>query len=576
MHTQPESTAPLSAREKIAKLRARFIEQLPGRIDEATLLFERLQAEPANQDIAAELHRSLHNIKGTGRSFGFLELGFAAALGEDIAAQFLAIPTNPAPDDWRQLITQSLADMTAVMQTERAKFAANAALAAIEHPEDPAFTLPQSSTDLSAESAAEPPRDTGGRLIYICDDEVLTLDQLANQLICFGYEPVTFTEPEALHQAVLVRPPDAVIMDINFPQGRSAGTEILTTLRRETGRNMAAVFLSARNDFDARLAAVQAGGEAYFHKPARVMELIAAIDALTRKHEFEPYRILIIDDEPEVASYHSIILQEAGMITFQINEPDGLLEVLKEFRPDLVLMDMYMPACSGEHLAKLIRQVPDYVGLPIVFLSSETNQEKQFTAMRIGAEGFLTKPVVPNDLVAAVAIRAERMRTLRSLMARDSLTGLYNHTTTTQLLENGIATARRNKSSLSFVMIDIDRFKSVNDTHGHPAGDQVLLALARVLRKRLRNSDIIGRYGGEEFAIILPDIKIDQAARLINELRQDFSQVIFHSANGDFSCTFSAGIAAYPMHQRLELLREAADKALYEAKRSGRNRVVMD
>jgi diguanylate cyclase (GGDEF)-like protein len=237
---------------------------------------------------------------------------------------------------------------------------------------------------------------------------------------------------------------------------------------------------------------------------------------------------------------------------------------------------MYMPACNGRDLAKLIRQVPDYVGLPIVFLSSETDRKKQFSAMRVGAEGFLTKPVIPEDLVAAVAIRAERMRTLRSLMARDSLTGLYNHTTTTQLLASTIASAKRENGSLCFVMIDIDRFKSVNDTHGHPVGDQVILALSRVLQQRLRNSDIVGRYGGEEFAIILADVAVDRAAKLVNELREDFSRVVFHSSSGEFHCTFSAGIASYPTHLRLELLRGAADKALYEAKRSGRNCVVVD
>jgi diguanylate cyclase (GGDEF)-like protein len=242
----------------------------------------------------------------------------------------------------------------------------------------------------------------------------------------------------------------------------------------------------------------------------------------------------------------------------------------------MVLMDMYMPSCSGHELAMLIRQVPDYVGLPIVYLSSETDTQKQFSAMRVGAEGFLTKPVVPADLVAAVAIRAERMRTLRSLMARDSLTGLFNHTTTTQLLENAIGAAKREHAPLSFVMIDIDLFKAVNDTHGHPTGDQVIIALARVLQKRLRNSDIVGRYGGEEFAVILPGIDCQRAVKLIDDLRKDFARVKFHAAAGEFSCTFSAGVACYPDHRRMELLREAADRALYEAKRSGRDRVVVD
>jgi diguanylate cyclase (GGDEF)-like protein len=554
------ASAPSSARDKIAQLRATFLERLPTRVDQARLAFDRLQADPSDQAAVADLHRILHSLKGTSRSFGFRELGAAAALGEDLVAAWLDVPATPLPSNWQARLVAYLGHLA--MTVEAAALPASG-----DGRAEPVFALP----------VANNLDDTGtGRLIYICDDEVLTLEQLAGQLACFGYETVTFTETQSLHDAVLARQPDAVVMDIHFPQGKNAGTDALAALRRETGKTVPSLFLSARDDFAARLAAVQAGGAAYFHKPARALELVAALDALTRQQPPEPYRILVIDDEAEVAGYHAIILQEAGMVTREVNDPARVLDVLREFRPDMVLIDMYMPACNGRDLAKLIRQVPDHVGLPIVFLSSETDLRKQFSAMRVGAEGFLTKPVIPEDLVAAVAIRAERMRTLRSLMARDSLTGLLNHTTTTDLLENTIAAAARESGSLSFAMIDIDHFKLVNDTHGHPVGDQVILALSRVLQQRLRNSDVVGRYGGEEFAVILKDVSTRHAARLIDELRQDFARVVFSSASGEFSCSFSAGIASYPLHGRIELLREAADKALYDAKRRGRNCVVVD
>jgi diguanylate cyclase (GGDEF)-like protein len=575
------SSKPLTAREKIAKLRATFLERLPARVVEAQVLFKRIKADPTDNAAAVDLHRLLHSLKGTGRSFGFLELGGLAGQGETLAAALLEISFKTAPDGWQEQLAQHLGHME--MVTTILSSQAGSEDSGAEY----VFPLPTSSNPGNAaanasantstnDPAINPPSSGASRLVYICDDEALMLEQVAVQLGCFGYETVTFTDPQALHDAVLARVPDAVIMDVRFPQGYNAGIDVLVALKRETGKVVPAIFLSARDDFAARLAAVQVGAEAYFHKPAAVMELVAVLDEITHQQIPESYRILIVDDEPEIASYHSIILHEAGMLTQQLNEPSRVLEVLQEFRPDMVLMDMYMPECNGRDLAKLIRQVPNYVGLPIVYLSSETDRKKQFSAMRVGAEGFLTKPVIPEDLVAAVAIRAERTRTLRSLMARDSLTGLFNHTTTTQFLENAIATAKRSSRTLCFVMLDIDRFKSINDTHGHPVGDQVLLALSRVLQQRLRNSDVVGRYGGEEFAVILPDVSIQRAAELIDELRQDFSRLVFPSANGDFSCSFSGGIASYPAHQRLELLREAADKALYEAKRSGRNRVVVD
>ena len=560
MNESQKETKPLSAREKIARLRKTFLAQLPARIKQAEALFEQIKADPADHVVRVELHRLLHSLKGTGRSFGFGELGGAAEQCEETLTSLpLDMLEQQPPADWKKTLSSDFGKLAKEAST-LCSLTGNGT-----DDESTVFTLPVTVGEGS-----------GGRLVYICDDEILSLERLAVQLACFGYRIETFSETQALHAAVLTCRPDAVIMDIHFPQGRSAGTEMLAALNQETGQVLPAIFLSSRDDFAARLGAVQAGGQAYFHKPVRAIELVAALDELTRQHEIVPLRILIVDDEAEIAAYHSIILQEAGMLTRQLSDPSNVLAELQDFRADLVLMDMYMPQCNGQELAKLIRQVPDYLGLPIVYLSGETDRKKQFSAMRIGAEGFLTKPVVPEDLVAAVAIRAERMRALRSLMARDSLTGLFNHTTTTHLLESAIATAARKGGELCFAMLDIDRFKSVNDTYGHPVGDQVLLALSRVLQQRLRNTDIVGRYGGEEFAVILPDVSSARATLLIDELRQSFSRLVFQSASGDFSCTFSAGVAAYPAYQRIEVLREAADKALYKAKDGGRNCVICD
>jgi diguanylate cyclase (GGDEF)-like protein len=551
---------PLSAREKIARLRATFIEQLPERIAQAHIMLKQLRLNASDHQAAANLHRALHSLKGTGRSFGFTELGEAVEEGESLLVNLIESPIKPLSADWLEQLAQSI---------DHAQLVVDEVCSGGGH----YYTEPGYTLSMPVNHAAG---SNDARLIYICDDEILVLEKLASQLRCFGYEVITFADPNLLHDAALTRKPDAIIMDIQFPQGSTIGTDILKRLKFDEGIEIPALFVSARNDFKARLAAVQAGGDGYFHKPTRVMDLITALDALTHQQQLESYRILIIDDEQEMASYHSIILQEAGMKTYQLSDPTNVLEILEYFRPDMVLMDMYMPMCSGRDLAKLIRQVPDHISLPIVYLSSETDRQKQFAAMRIGAEGFLTKPVVPEDLVAAVAICAERMRALRQLMSRDSLTGLFNHTTTTQLLEAAISTAGRAGTMLCFVMIDIDKFKLVNDTHGHPVGDQVILALSRVLQQRLRHSDIVGRYGGEEFAVILQDINSERATWLIDELRQDFARVVFHSDNGEFSCSFSAGIAAFPAHNSVESLREMADKALYIAKNSGRNCVIVD
>lgn len=547
--------------KKIAQLRASFISQLPARMETIeSQVSTLLDDECNNLTLLSDLHRGFHSLNGTGKSFGLLELSVISAQAEALIMQLLDFPDELQHEQWVTKLGVLMQALSIQVQ----------AYANIEHEHQSAVeevTEPERTSETVVKDSAP--------LVYICDDEPEQVDYLAHQLHCFGYEIQHFTETAAFRQAVLARRPDAVIMDVFFPQSRTAGTDELTHIKDATGQHLPAIVLSGSNSFESRLNAVRAGCSAYFTKPARPMDLAAVLDELIEDGHEEPYQILIVDDEPEVAEYHSLILQNSGMVVHQIHSPTLIFEALKNFSPDLMLVDMYMPVCSGAELATLVRQVPAYVGLPIVFLSNETDVDKQFSAMQAGVEGFITKPVIPHQLVASVKLRAERMRTLRGLMAKDSLTGLYNHTTTTEMLVSALANAVRQQESLAVVMIDLDKFKNINDTYGHMAGDKVIVALARMLKHRLRNTDVVGRYGGEEFALVLKNITADAAEALVNELREDFSKIVFDSGQEQFHCDFSAGISMYPGHEHAEDLRMAADEALYQAKKQGRNQVVM-
>jgi diguanylate cyclase (GGDEF)-like protein len=252
-----------------------------------------------------------------------------------------------------------------------------------------------------------------------------------------------------------------------------------------------------------------------------------------------------------------------------------VMRALVEFMPDLVLMDMYMPTCNGLELAAVIRQQEAYVSIPIVFLSTEANLDMQLKAMQIGGDDFLTKPIQPEQLVSAVSSRVQRSQTLRSLMVRDSLTGLLKHTIVKERLEVETARAQRQGIPMAFAMIDIDHFKLVNDMYGHATGDRVIKSLARLLQQRLRKSDIIGRYGGEEFALILPNTDSMAASKVLDELRDGFARIRQQSNGAMFYTTFSCGVAEFPSCDNAARLIDAADRALYAAKHAGRNRVVI-
>jgi len=233
-----------------------------------------------------------------------------------------------------------------------------------------------------------------------------------------------------------------------------------------------------------------------------------------------------------------------------------------------------MPEINGIEVASIIRQYKAFENIPIVYLSTETNINKQLYAMNKGGDDFLMKPIKNDYLLAVVINRIRRSHNLKSLIIKDSLTGLLNYSAIKEQLEIEISKAIRAGSSLSFAMIDIDNFKLINDTYGHLFGDKILKSLALLLRKRLRKTDFIGRYGGDEFAIILPDTPLLKSISILEELKASFSKINHILNNQKFNFTFSGGIVEFNNYLNLKDVIHLADQALYEAKNQGKNKII--
>jgi diguanylate cyclase (GGDEF)-like protein len=226
----------------------------------------------------------------------------------------------------------------------------------------------------------------------------------------------------------------------------------------------------------------------------------------------------------------------------------------------------------------LIRQDPAFLDLPVLVLSDDSDPAARRRAVAAGVDDFLAPPCTRADLAVAVTMRVERSRALRSLIMRDGMTGLYNHVSIKEQLLREMARSKREGSPLALAMVDLDYFKKINDTWGHPVGDQVIRAIAHLLQQRLRHGDLIGRYGGEEFAVIMPGTSAAVAGRVLDGIRDLFG-ILRHKADETvFHATFSAGVAdldaAGGGAAPADLFR-LADGALYEAKRAGRNRVAL-
>lgn len=331
-------------------------------------------------------------------------------------------------------------------------------------------------------------------------------------------------------------------------------------------------YLGVQSAIDPIVALMRAGIDVAIPSEEQSAMVLNRVLDLVQNFEQENFRVLVVEDSRVAVALIQRTLAEHGIDSHAINDPGTLLDVLESYRPDLILMDMHMPRFNGVEATRVLRQMAAYQSIPIVYLSGESEVGMQVEALRLGGDQFLIKPFNPVLLAAVVKTKIERFRETQRSTRLDGLTGLLNHTAAKSRLKSMVGKIGEH-GSLTVAMIDIDHFKSINDTYGHPVGDQVIRGLAWLLKGRLRTGDLIGRYGGEEFLVALSDVTPAQALSVIDRIRSDFSALPHPHPGGALYATFSAGIASYPLVDTAPGLTEAADGALLQAKRLGRNRV---
>ena len=396
-----------------------------------------------------------------------------------------------------------------------------------------------------------------------------TWQDLLTQLGYFGMAVNFVTWEQTLPDDVSSAP--LLLLDISSLPQDERQTRI-KALRQQFAMGQL-ICLAVRSDFDQLQQALRSGCDGCLPEDTPVHTIVAQILELNERREQEACRVLIVEDSMTASRVIQRTLEENQIITEAISDPRQVLHALKRFNPDLILMDMYMPNCTGVEAARVIRQHDEFLSIPIVYLSGETNVALQVDAMRLGGDHFLTKPFNPVFLNAIVKSKIERYRALRRSMYHDSLTGLLNHTSGKNTLDAMLSSVAHEGGALSVVMLDIDHFKQVNDNYGHPVGDQIIRSLSWLLKQRLRKYDILCRYGGEEFLIGLPHTNAEQAFAIMDGIRHDFSE-IRHPYREIYFCTSaSGGIATFPHYPSSDVLIKAADDALYAAKRGGRNRL---
>jgi len=289
--------------------------------------------------------------------------------------------------------------------------------------------------------------------------------------------------------------------------------------------------------------------------------------------------LLVIDDSPDIHCLLDVRLREERVtIHHATSGPEGL-QLARERQPDLILLDVVMPGMGGFDVCQELKTDPATADIPVIFLTGSSDSVNKVKGLDLGAVDYIVKPFDVAELRARVraALRTVRYQKLLAQQAQiDATTGLWNRAHFDRRIREVLSLCSRHARIASLVMMDIDRFKSINDSYGHPFGDRVLEYVSETIRSTSRASDIPCRYGGDELAIILPDTDLSSGRAYADSLRRRVAETPWKHREAAIQITISLGVSCSAQGdgaEAAEALIHRADQALYHAKQTGRNRV---
>lgn len=306
-----------------------------------------------------------------------------------------------------------------------------------------------------------------------------------------------------------------------------------------------------------------------------------------------PVRILVVDDLPDNVEILRARLTSRGYEVLTASNGEEALRVVHGDTPHLILCDVMMPGIDGFEVSRRIKADDALPFIPIILVTALGGTEDIVQGLNVGADDYIAKPYNFQELEARVRamLRIKHLqdeldqknrelevanKRLRKLSITDGLTGLFNHRHVHELLREEFERSHRTGEPIAVAMLDLDRFKRINDTYGHPTGDVILYETARIIGETAREIDMPGRYGGEEFIAILPNTVEEEAQQFAERVRQAVEGHVYRDEANEIRMTLSCGVASFPTEgvDSPESLLKRADEALYVAKESGRNRVV--
>ncbi|MBP9094846.1 response regulator [bacterium] len=539
-----------SWQETFSELKSQYVQRSTDRLAQIIELFTKLMSNPEDKDLAQQLSRHYHWLAGSGSMYGFQRVSALGLEGEKLCEAITRQSGAASKGD--------LERMQALLQELSTQFTGGD-----EAPE---------TTNLGKVRTVAA---SGKQEVLVIDEDQKDLESLKKMVEENDFNFRSARSFAGTLSELERRMPEGLILEIPLPDGDAY--ELVERIRTMPGGDeMAIIIVSKQTGFLDKVRAIHCGADAHFEKPIDTKSMFRRLRYLLDKRFQETPRILSVEDDPDQAAFIRAFLESAGYQVRTCTDPKNFESYMSAFQPDLVLLDVMLPGMTGYELSRYVRQDERHATLPILFLTTQGQIDARIESARAGGDDHLVKPVPPALLLSSVSSRLERARFLKTLLHRDGLTSLLNHTTFMEQAQAVIAQRKRHAGFTVLILLDIDYFRSINERHGYPGGDKVLVALSMLLRRRLRQSDIIGRYAGDEFAIIAEGLDENEAQLLSSRLVADFA-AIQHStlSHAGFYATCSSGIAILDAKtMTVETWVKSAFRALQEAKAAGRNCAV--
>ncbi|WP_417520198.1 PleD family two-component system response regulator [Minwuia sp.] len=446
--------------------------------------------------------------------------------------------------------------------------------------------------------------------VLVVDDVAPNIRILEAKLSTEYYNVLTATNGLEALEAAERDNPDIILLDVMMPE--MDGFEVCRRLKANPDvSHIPVVMVTALSDMSDRIQGLEAGADDFLTKPVNDLALFSRVRSLVRlkmtmdelklrrqtgEHfgqsqsegdmDVDGATVLVIDDNPSDTSHMARHMGDRFQMAFEA-DPDAAMAMAGSFAYDLIVVSLDHRGADPLRLVSGIRNTPSSRQVPILLVGEESDAERVAKALEMGVNDYILRPIEANELVARAKTQIRRKRyqdMLRqdvensiAMAMTDPLTGLHNRGYFDQHLESALGRINGDGKGFSLIMMDIDHFKAVNDTHGHPAGDRILKDFANRITDGTRGFDLAARYGGEEFVVILPDADMKLAEVVAERLRTMVEDKPFDTGEeaGAIAVTCSLGVAEARVGDDRASILKRADECLYRAKEAGRNKVVI-